>query len=1264
MCTIHCLQSGSKLEANLDRVTYMSGTIRAAVEDVTRKDTIEIDAAISEETTQAVLRFIKAYWDATSIESRTEEEGQLRRPIWEGESNNIEAIPLRVVQTMAELHELVSGESTTSNWWNETSISAMVSMVGAASLLDIPILVTTIFTIVGKEISTHAEERMIASVVAPNGKLSIEGATESSNEQVAALALLVSNLRTAETTFLIQSTSEMSESDVQPSLVDGELSHILHRHSPNPAVYLNYLIEKKGLQMQSAEECVLEAHAARTGRHPNMFGTYSPEGAALTWTDAEKYSTPVPRLFVGDMIPKVQKQEHQDLDITKDASAVVSDLLAYAMDAVLALVGGANAQGRCDRAGCLYPSLSTVRTDRYLGIHHGFLPYEEGDDDTFITHTVLATRIIPRDEVYLLRCGEEGAIASWESRKEVIRVGLLSTIELFEEKSTKDQEALLKEKQEELAELAELETGNPERPEISERCILLRDIQNAVLRLLPGELCKLATKGIEKIDRKARRGYAESRRFGANISFDYNLDYELTCTLSSELTEEFDVHTLNAEICKMAGLQISVLEIAHAMTGASGKQPSAGAAIALASTIEYLAAELLELAGKEAASQHSSWIKPKHISFAIQKDAELNELFNRTAVLGGSIEPAAQSGYSTLQRVIAEACVDEEVAFENEIYQRHEFGDTFVCGTCADGDDVSCDSHFDVYNALSITADYMNRRFDPSYDDESDYHYKMMKTSQFATMSDSAEKMLLNSFDNARYQSMHSEIEQQNIRLAKTLAESTNYPATIAPYDNPSAGSMETKVPKKNRPRGFAEPHGHGMMILRDRITLFSRGHILGLAARAGCLILSRSVFGSIQDIATAYLKMMVGDAHRIMKHNRRTIVLATDILAIAADRTKTDSRVKVVCGTGRMSSIYARGHADGCINTPSALVKLAAKYSAALERAADTGSHRLDGCNESGFDEFETAMWGKNVDDEAAQEELDSYTQNSYTEGQYKDCARHPSGVPFLTKDEVESDLKRRYKDSIRYIRQMQRTSGLCTSFKHVSAKIHDMLYAYDFEEINYKFEPGALRLIQTMLETHLIELLQTDLRPSFRTFFNPIKYPRSLTITSRDLQLQLPREHCKYAGGRPLQNELRHELCAALAVSDDHEAALAASEAKAATLQQQLDALTTVTVINVETGEEEKKTLLPEAVLANQKKQREYVPKAAEATQKAAEEEKVIKEEMNDAREEAADQMDHAQTMINWSGRQVSAIDRLVQLATEAGCDPALINAAKKVC
>lgn len=152
------------------------------------------------------------------------------------------------------------------------------------------------------------------------------------------------------------------------------------------------------------------------------------------------------------------------------------------------------------------------------------------------------------------------------------------------------------------------------------------------------------------------------------------------------------------------------------------------------------------------------------------------------------------------------------------------------------------------------------------------------------------------------------------------------------------------------------------------------------------------------------------------------------------------------------------------------------------------------------------------------------------------------------------------------------------------------------------------------------------------------------------------------------------------AKAVQDKHEMEVkmatlaqqaAASETRASSLEQQITELTTVTVINVETGKDEKRTLPVEEVLATRKRQHEDAPQAAAAARSDASAViKKVKVERDGANAKAAAAADDAEyhegetsTMHIFSGRQTSTIERLVQLATELGGDPVVIKAAAQV-
>merc|ERR1712057_60295 len=65
----------------------------------------------------------------------------------------------------------------------------------------------------------------------------------------------------------------------------------------------------------------------------------------------------------------------------------------------------------------------------------------------------------------------------------------------------------------------------------------------------------------------------------------------------------------------------------------------AGAPVYLAAVLEYLAAEILELAGNAAKDNKKSRVVPRHILLAIRNDEELNRLMASTTIADGGVLP-------------------------------------------------------------------------------------------------------------------------------------------------------------------------------------------------------------------------------------------------------------------------------------------------------------------------------------------------------------------------------------------------------------------------------------------------------------------------------------------------------------------------------------------------------------------------------------------------------------------------------------------------
>uniref|UniRef100_A0A9J8D2U0 Histone H2A n=3 Tax=Cyprinus carpio TaxID=7962 RepID=A0A9J8D2U0_CYPCA len=93
-----------------------------------------------------------------------------------------------------------------------------------------------------------------------------------------------------------------------------------------------------------------------------------------------------------------------------------------------------------------------------------------------------------------------------------------------------------------------------------------------------------------------------------------------------------------------AGLQFPVGRVHRLLRkGNYAQRVGAGAPVYLAAVLEYLTAEILELAGNAARDNKKTRIIPRHLQLAVRNDEELNKLLGRVTIAQGGVLPNIQA---------------------------------------------------------------------------------------------------------------------------------------------------------------------------------------------------------------------------------------------------------------------------------------------------------------------------------------------------------------------------------------------------------------------------------------------------------------------------------------------------------------------------------------------------------------------------------------------------------------------------------------------
>ena len=104
------------------------------------------------------------------------------------------------------------------------------------------------------------------------------------------------------------------------------------------------------------------------------------------------------------------------------------------------------------------------------------------------------------------------------------------------------------------------------------------------------------------------------------------------------------VKSKNKSRTARAGLQFPVGRIhRYLRKGNYSARIGSGAPVYLAAVIEYLTAEILELAGNAARDNKKARVIPRHLQLAIRNDEELNQLLRGVTISQGGVLPNIHS---------------------------------------------------------------------------------------------------------------------------------------------------------------------------------------------------------------------------------------------------------------------------------------------------------------------------------------------------------------------------------------------------------------------------------------------------------------------------------------------------------------------------------------------------------------------------------------------------------------------------------------------
>lgn len=111
-----------------------------------------------------------------------------------------------------------------------------------------------------------------------------------------------------------------------------------------------------------------------------------------------------------------------------------------------------------------------------------------------------------------------------------------------------------------------------------------------------------------------------------------------------------------------AGLQFPVGRLGSFLKkGRYSKRVGSGAPVYMAAVLEYIVAEILELAGNAAKDHNKKRIVPRHVQLAVRNDEELNKFLGGVTIANGGVMPSIHSVLLPKSKLSKKASASQEM---------------------------------------------------------------------------------------------------------------------------------------------------------------------------------------------------------------------------------------------------------------------------------------------------------------------------------------------------------------------------------------------------------------------------------------------------------------------------------------------------------------------------------------------------------------------------------------------------------------------------